>query len=50
LHSAFFRGFYPIVVEECTDTYSSAEKRRTLDYMQKNYGASIISLSDILAK
>jgi nicotinamidase-related amidase len=48
--SAFFRGFYPIVVEECTDTYSSAEKRRTLEYMRKNYGASIISLSDILAK
>ncbi len=48
--SAFFRGFLPIVVEECTDTYSSAEKERTLEYMRKNYGANIISLTDILAK
>jgi nicotinamidase-related amidase len=48
--SAFFRGFSPIVVEECTDTYSQSQKRRTLEYMKKNYGAKVISLSDILAK
>lgn len=48
--SAFFRGFFPIVVEECTDTYSSVKKRTTLDYMEKNYGANIISLADILEK
>jgi nicotinamidase-related amidase len=48
--SAFFRGFDPIVVEECTDAVSSAQKRRTLEYMKKNYGAKIISLTDILGK
>lgn len=48
--SAFFRGFLPIIVEECTDTYSSAEKRKTLDYMRRNYGAKIISLTDIIGK
>ena len=48
--SAFYRGFLPIVVEECTDTYSSAQKKRTLDYMKTNYGAKIISLAEIVAK
>ena len=48
--SAFFRGFRPIIVEECTDSFSSAQKRRTLEYMKEKYGAKIISLTDILAK
>ncbi|MGC8618202.1 MAG: cysteine hydrolase family protein [Thermoplasmata archaeon] len=48
--SAFFRGFRPIIVEECTDTYSPTEKKRVLEYMKKNYGAKIISLRDILPK
>ncbi len=48
--SAFFRGYEPILVEECTDTTSSAKKRRTLEYMKSNYGAKIISLADILGK
>ncbi|MCL5874584.1 MAG: cysteine hydrolase [Candidatus Thermoplasmatota archaeon] len=48
--SAFFRGFSPIVVEECTDAASPAQKRRALEYMKKNYGANIISLTDILGK
>ncbi len=48
--SGLFRGFLPIIVEECTDTYSPAVKKRTLEYMRKNYGANIISLTDILGK
>ncbi|MCW6159254.1 MAG: cysteine hydrolase [Thermoplasmatales archaeon] len=48
--SAFFRGFRPIIVEECTDAYSPTEKKRVLEYMRKNYGAKIISLRDILPK
>lgn len=48
--SAFFRGFSPIIVKECTDTYSPTIKRSALEYMRKNYGAKIISLSDIIGK
>jgi nicotinamidase-related amidase len=48
--SAFFMGFSSIVVEECTDTYSQAQKKRTLEYMKKNYGVKVISLPDIIAK
>ena len=48
--SAFFRGFRPIIVDECTDSYSQKEKKRALEYMRKNYGAKIISITDILPK
>ncbi|MEM0126942.1 MAG: isochorismatase family cysteine hydrolase [Thermoplasmatales archaeon] len=48
--SAFFRGFSPIVPRECTDTYSDDVKEKTLRYMEKNYGAKIISVGDIIGK
>jgi nicotinamidase-related amidase len=46
--SAFFRGFNTIVARECTSTYSEDDKRDTLEYMAKNYGTKIISITDIL--
>ncbi len=46
--SAFFRGFTPIVVEECTDTYSPDTKKKVLEYMSKNYGAKVISFTEII--
>ncbi|MEM0135165.1 MAG: isochorismatase family cysteine hydrolase, partial [Thermoplasmatales archaeon] len=48
--SAFFRGFHPIIVEECTDAFYPSQKRKAIEYMRKNYGAKIISLSDIISK
>ncbi len=48
--SSFFRGFKPIIAEECTDTYSPTSKKRALNYMAKNYGAKIISVRDIEGK
>ncbi|MEM0127951.1 MAG: isochorismatase family cysteine hydrolase [Thermoplasmatales archaeon] len=48
--SSFFRGFHPIVPRECTDTFSDDAKERTLRYMEKNYGAKIISVADIIVK
>ncbi|MGC8644709.1 MAG: cysteine hydrolase family protein [Thermoplasmata archaeon] len=48
--SAFFRGFRPVVVRECTDTFSDDVKNKTLDYMAKNYGAKVISIADIIGQ
>lgn len=48
--SAFFRGFNPIIVEECTETYSPSTKKKVIEYMKKNYGAKIISLPEIIGK
>jgi nicotinamidase-related amidase len=48
--SAFFRGFRPVVPIECTDTFSEDVKKIFLEYMKKNYGAKVISITDIIGQ
>lgn len=45
--SAFFRGFNPVVIRECTDSIDEFTKDYSLSYMRRIYGAKIISKRDI---
>jgi len=45
--SAFFRGFNPIIVKECTDSVDDFTRDYSLSYMERIYGAKIISKTDI---
>ncbi len=45
--SAFFKGFKPIVMRECTDSVDDFTRDYSLSYMERIYGAKIISKTDI---
>lgn len=45
--SAFYRGFQPIIIRECTDSSDDFTKNYALSYMERIYGAKIISRTDI---
>lgn len=46
---AFFRGYLPVIVEDCVDAFDATAHEEGLAYLKQVYGAEIVMSTDLLA-